>query len=281
MGQFKPMVKMMTDEPSVILKLKKGGGVKQKMKEDHGHMAMNKTEHHKKHHASQEEYAEQGEAPKKPSMAERRKAMSGALLNSKKGGKVAKHEDAAQDRAMIKKALAGKKFASGGEIDADETKTTIKGNAGKFLKTKVVGGDKADKSHGTKGIKEKNSGGYATGGTIEGNAGKFLKTKVVDGDKADKAHGTGGIKEKNAGGFKKGGKVPGIGNAIEHDGDWANRPADTAKAGKVNGTTGGVRESNAGGFKKGGAAKKHFATGGNVVNDGRAVAMPKKSLSLF
>ena len=28
MGQFKPMVKMFTDEPSVILKLKKGGGVK-------------------------------------------------------------------------------------------------------------------------------------------------------------------------------------------------------------------------------------------------------------
>jgi hypothetical protein len=30
MGQFKPMVKMYTDEPSVILKLKKGGKVKSK-----------------------------------------------------------------------------------------------------------------------------------------------------------------------------------------------------------------------------------------------------------
>jgi hypothetical protein len=67
---------------------------------------------------------------------ERRKAMSGALLMSKKGG-MAKHEDAAQDRAMIKKALAGKKFASGGEIDKFETKTTIEGNAGKFAKTKM------------------------------------------------------------------------------------------------------------------------------------------------
>ena len=30
MGQFKPMVKMMTTEPSVILKLKKGGKVDKK-----------------------------------------------------------------------------------------------------------------------------------------------------------------------------------------------------------------------------------------------------------
>ena len=31
MGQFKPMVKMMTTEPSVVLKLKKGGMVHSKM----------------------------------------------------------------------------------------------------------------------------------------------------------------------------------------------------------------------------------------------------------
>ena len=98
--------------------------------------------------------------------------------------------------------------------------------------------------------------------------------------KRDKAHGTGGIKESNAGGFKRGGKVPGIGRAIEHDGDWENRAADTAHAGKKNGTTGGVRESNAGGFKHGGhAAKKHYATGGNVVSDGKAVKMPKHFVS--
>ena len=37
MGQFKPMVKMMTTEPSVVLKLKKGGSVSKK----HGHKMMN------------------------------------------------------------------------------------------------------------------------------------------------------------------------------------------------------------------------------------------------
>jgi hypothetical protein len=48
----------------------------------------------------------------------------------------------------------------------------------------------------------------------------------------------------------------------------------------MNGTTGGVRESNAGGFKHGGhAAKKHYATGGNVVDDGKAVKMPRHFVS--
>jgi len=40
----------------------------------------------------------------------------------------------------------------------------------------------------------------------------------------------------NAGGFAKGGNV-----------NWENRPADTAKPGKVNTKTGEVKESNAGG----------------------------------
>jgi hypothetical protein len=221
--------------------------------------------------------APMGMAPKKPSMAMRRKAMNASLM-MKKGGKAKKHEDAAQDRAMIKKALAGKKFASGGAIDRDETKTTIKGNAKKFLNTKVNDGDKTDKAHGTKGIKESNAGGYKMGGTIEGNASKFLNTKVVDGDKTDKAHGTGGVKNSNGGGFKKGGKVPGLGNAIE-GGKWENRPANTSKAGVSNGTTGGVKEANGGGYKMGGTAKKAYATGGNVVSDGKAVKMPKHFLS--
>jgi hypothetical protein len=260
MGQFKPMVKMMTTEPSVILKLKKGGKVSKMAMGGNDFVPMQSTMT-----SGMPSAAPSGMAPKKPSMMARRRAMNPML--AKKGGSAEKHEDAAQDRAMIKKALAGKKFASGGAIDSAETKTTIKGNAGKFLKTKVVDGDKTDKAHGTKGIKEKNAGGYKNGGTIEGNAGKFLNTKVVDGDKTDKAHGTKGIKESNAGGYKKGGKV-----------NWENRPADTAKAGVSNMTTGGVRESNAGGYKKGGSTKKAYATGG-TVDTGKAVKMPKHFVS--
>ena len=119
MGQFKPMVKMMTTEPSVILKLKKGGKVEKKM--DGGFMPMSST-------MPAGLPARGGLAPAaspmKPSMAARRRAMNPNFM--KKGGKAEKHEDAAQDRAMIKKAMAGKKFASGGEIDSTETKTTLK-----------------------------------------------------------------------------------------------------------------------------------------------------------
>lgn len=83
-GGFAQMPKMMTDEPSVILKLKKGGKVAFKKggkvhHEEHEHKPMN--------HVGNAMYAEDGEAPKKPSMSERRKAMNPTLL--KKGGKVA------------------------------------------------------------------------------------------------------------------------------------------------------------------------------------------------
>jgi len=270
MGQFKPMVKMMTTEPSVILKLKKGGKVEKKA--DGGFMPMQST-------MPAGLPARGGmmpsASPMKPSLAARRRAMN---PNFAKGGKVEKHEDAAQDRAMIKKALAGKKFASGGEIDSAETKTTIKGNAGKFLKTKVVDGDKTDKAHGTGKVKSGNAGGYAAGGTIEGNAGKFLKTKVVDGDKADKAHGTGKVTEGKPGGYKKGGSA-GVGRAIEgNEGKFTNNNVnDGDKFDPAHGTT-GVRESNAGGYKKGGSTKKAYATGG-TVDTGKAVKMPKHFVS--
>jgi hypothetical protein len=261
MGQFKPMVKMETTEPSVILKLKKGGHVAMNRGGEYGFANMRA-----KSTPVDDGYAAPGAAPMRPSMADRR--MAASLM--KKGGKV-KHEDAAQDRAMIKKAMAGKKFASGGKIDSAMDKTTIKGNAGKFLNTKVVDGDKNDSAKGTGKVKM-GAAGYKDGGTISGNAGKFLNTKVVDGDKTDTAKGTGGVKMGNKGGFKTGGTVTG------NDAKFAVNNVDTAKPGPVNTATGGVKNGNAGGFKKGGVAKKHYATGG-AVDTGRAVAMPKKPVS--
>ena len=342
MGQFKPMVKMMTDEPSVILKLKKGGKVAHKA--DGGFMPMASTQAAPMPMGMP---ARGGLAPAaspmKPSLAMRRRAMMAgarpampvAGMNPnmmKKGGKAEskhekheeheihklekelKHHEHEKDSKHGGKAHAkhGGKIhhkASGGAIDRDETKTTIEKGAKKFEKTKVDDGQHHDKHHGTKGIKDGAPAGYkhgghakkmhkfATGGaipadtdekvnkgkskmhgTIEGNEHDYVNTEMHEA-KRDKAHGTKGIKESNAGGFKKGGKVPGIGRAIEHDGDWENRPADGTPKGKMNGTTGGVRESNAGGFKMGGAAKKHYATGGNVVDDGKAEKMPRHFVS--
>ena len=330
MGQFKPMVKMFTNEPSVILKLKKGGKVASKaagQSEGFKSMASN--------NAKVFEGAEAGVAPKKPSMAERRRSMNpnqyakgGKVAHKQYGGGMAAPGMVAGSTgpapapmqamgrqalagmppaqrmaraAAVRKAMAGMKDggsaeckalekelkhheamsaskahgkASGGAIDKAETKTTIKGNAGKYAKTKMDTAHK-DKAHGTGGVKEANAGGYAKGGNVS----KFVNTKMHDGDKADKAHGTGGVKMSNAGGFKKGGKVPGLTGATIEGGDWENRPADTSKPGKVNGTTGGVKEANAGGYKKGGSAKKAYATGGNVVSDGKAVKMPRHFVS--
>ena len=240
MGQFKPMVKMMTTEPSVILKLKKGGKVEHKM--DGGYMPMQSTMPAQampvgRGPAGLGRDTAFAPAPMKPSMAERRKAMMAKPARKpamsptlmKKGGKADKHEDAAQDRAMIKKAMAGKKFATGG----------------------VVNGQ----------------GGFKDGGIIKSTKGE---TKMVTA-KVDKSPAkTGDVKLGNGGGYADGGTIKG--------GNWENRPANTAKAGKTGGTTGEVRKGNAGGFKMGGSTKKAYATGG-TVDTGKPVAMPKKPVS--
>jgi hypothetical protein len=121
MGQFKPMVKMMTTEPSVVLKLKKGGHVNAKAsaKADNGHKPMGKmdggvmgalagTPALVGRPAVNAPVA----APGRPSMAMRRKAMMAKPMGRampaampsammKEGGKA----DMAQDKAMIKKAM--------------------------------------------------------------------------------------------------------------------------------------------------------------------------------
>lgn len=187
MGQFKPMVKMMTTEPSVILKLKKGGKVEHKM--DGGYMPMQSTM------PAQAMPARGGLAPAaspmKPSMAARRKAMMAKPAMSptlmKKGGKTDKHEDAAQDRAMIKKAMAGKKFATGGVVNGQggfKDGGIIKSTKGE---TKMVT-SKVDHSPAkTGGVKLGNGGGYATGGVAKANGGGYKM-----GGSTKKAYATGG-----------------------------------------------------------------------------------------
>jgi len=261
MGQFKPMVKMMTTEPTVELKLKKGGHVNMKKggKAESGHKKM----------------ADGGgalgalagtpaligrpavnapvRAPGKPSMAMRRKAMmakpavtpsgpSMAPPPMKKGGKAeGGKSDMAQDKAMIKKAMK--------QHDAQEHK------GGKGTKLELKKGGKM----ATGGVALGNAGGYkkggkiakfAKGGGVEGNGiintedqgGAYRNTKMVTAEYTGKSSGkTGDVKNGNGGGYK----------------------------------TGGVALGNGGGYKKGGkASKKAYATGGKV-NSGAPVAMPQ------
>jgi hypothetical protein len=192
MGQFKPMVKMETTEPSVELKLKKGGHVNMKKggKAEAGHKKMagggSAMEMMMGTPALVGRPAVNApvRAPGKPSMAARRKAMmakpavtpSGPAMPPppmKKGGKAeGGKSDMAQDKAMIKKAFK--------QHDMQEHK----GDKGTSLKLKK-GGKMA-----TGGVTN-GQGGYKTGGVALGNAGGFK---------------TGGVTLGNAGGFKHGGK---------------------------------------------------------------------------
>jgi len=181
MGQFKPMVKMMTTEPTVELKLKKGGKVQKKA--DGGMMMPPPPPAAPPPSAMPSPMPARGAppmgaAPMKPSLAMRRRAMKvpagagpaapvGPMSAMMKKGGSAKHDDAAEDRAMIKKAMAGKKFATGG---------VVKGNGGGYATGGVVDGQ----------------GGYATGGVVNGQGG------YKKGGSAKKAYAAGGTVDSGA-----------------------------------------------------------------------------------
>ena len=256
MGQFKPMVKMMTTEPSVILKLKKGGKVAHKM--DGGYMPMQSTM------PAQAMPARGGLAPAaspmKPSMAARRRAMMAKPAMSptlmKKGGKA---DDMGQDKAMIKKAF---KQHDAQEHKVGSTKLKLK-HGGKFATGGVVNGQ----------------GGFANGGIIKSVKGS---TKMSTAKPDHSPANTGGVKLGNGGGYATGGVAKANGGGYKKGGDVE----PTSKT-RVRGTDNLFVESEQpgpGGDKRGGsitkgrAAKKAFAAGG-TVDTGKPVAMPKRPAS--
>ena len=317
MGQFKPMVKMMTTEPSVILKLKKGGKVAHKM--DGGYMPMQST---MPAQAMPAMPARGGLAPAaspmKPSMAARRRAMMAKpAMNPtmmKDGG------DMLQDKAMIKKAF---KQHDAQEHKSGSTKLKLK-HGGNFATGGVVNGQGGFKKGGKikmssggnidDDVKNAKSNLYMqkdddkvyskVRGLGPGMAARRLEDRGVDvkglvGNRANPedrgSYKSGGIIKSTKGETKMvtakpdrspaktGGVKEGNGGGYADGGtikggNWENRPANTAKPGKTGGTTGGVRKGNAGGFKMGGSTKKAYATGG-TVDTGKPVAMPQKPVS--
>ena len=286
MGQFKPMVKMETTEPSVILKLAKGGFVAMK-KGGKVHSG------HKKMAGGGALEALAGtpaligrpavnapvRAPGKPSMAMRRKAMMAkrpamapeapmmppgnpGMPGMKKGGMAEGGKmDDAQDKAMIKKAFK--------QHDTQEHK----GGKGTSLKLKDGGMNCA-----TGGV-AKGQGGYATGGVAKSNGGGYKM-----GGKAKKmAEGGGllgqlGVDESISGGGI-GGKLPspsGSGGDASAGLSTVNQGASTIGSALKN-IAGSVGSGEQGmNFQKRGGkvSKKAFATGG-AVDSGRSVAMPQ------
>ena len=241
MGQFKPMVKMETTEPTVELKLKKGGHVNMKKggKAEAGHkkMAMGGGAMDMMMGTpalvGRPAVNAPVRSPMKPSMASRRKAMMAkkpapmAMPPMKEGG-----ESKKTHMAEMSKMKGLEK-----ELKSHESKPASKGHKGLKSGGMATGGV-------TNG-----QGGYKKGGGVSGNGiintesqgGEYRNTKM---DTAKPNHSpakTGDVKLGNGGGYK----------------------------------TGGVMKSNAGGYKMGGkTSKKAYATGG-TVNSGRAVAMPQ------
>jgi hypothetical protein len=297
MGQFKPMVKMMTTEPTVELKLKKGGSVAMKKggsttkakKMAMGGGALS-TLAGTPALVGRPAVNAPVATPGRPSMAMRRKAMApkpamaGApapvMGGMKKGGKammMAKggmdcmaeggKADMAQDKAMIKKAFK--------QHDMQEHKggkgTSLKLKKGGKMKFATGGSIPSEESYGnydtTKVYQARPDRSPAkTGDVKEGNGGGYKR-----GGRTMKM-ATGGVAKANSGGYATGGSIP----SEESYGSYDTTKVYQARPDHANGT-GGVKDGNGGGFKKGGATKKHFATGGSVNNTGRAVAMPQGS----
>jgi len=259
MGQFKPMVKMETTEPSVILKLKKGGHVNMKkggMAEGgHKKMAMGGGAMDMMSGTpalvGRPAVNAPVRSPMKPSMASRRKAMMAkkpamAMPPMKEGG-----ESKKTHMAEMSKMKGLEK-----ELKSHESKPASKGHKG--LKT---GGVALGNAGGFK------KGGMATGGVKMGNAGGFKDGGMSMVEKDGKM--VPDFAADGKGKMKKGGMMGGGGMHMMPDGKMMKNSA--MKMGGM--ATGGVKMGNAGGFKHGGkSSKKAYATGG-TVDSGKPVAM--------
>lgn len=271
MGQFQPMVKMMTTEPSVELKLKKGGKVAKKA--DGGMMGSPMSAAGAMPPAMPARGGMMGAAaPMKPSLAMRRRAMKGMRPGAGPAGPVG---GAAQMQAAMPSSMPSSMPAAPAMKKGGESKATHKAEM-----SKMKGLEKELKSHESKPA-SKGHKGLKTGGVVNGQGGfkKGGKVKMAMGGMADT---TGGVVD-GQGGYKKGGII----NTEHQGGEYRNTKMHTAKAdhspAKTGGVkdgngggyaTGGVAKANGGGYKKGGAPKKAYAAGG-TVDSGRPVAMPQ------
>jgi len=282
MGQFKPMVKMMTTEPSVELKLKKGGTVKKPAKMMDGGVMGGLA-------AAPSAVGARGgmspvARPARPSMAARRAAMKGAPMG----------------RPMMKE---------GGESKAEHAKEMKV--AAEFKKHKGMPASKAHKGLNTGGV-VMGQGGYKTGGVVMGQGG-YKTGGVVNGQGGYKKGGKvkmakggmycadGGIiteaeGSKDAGEYKDTKMVTTKGQGAISDSERkmmsaSKKKSDSAYREHINPETGEMEIRKAGGYKKGGmpmkdgkpaflskkkgGAAKKYAKGGAVNDSGKAESMPQ------
>jgi len=302
MGQFKQRPKMKTTEPSVILKLKKGGHVNAKLlqKGENGFSPMSSSP---KFRESME--PESGDAPKKPSMAARKKAMN---PNFKDGGQVQKkglggmikriQEQAAQAAKSKAPASMPSKIAPqiGKELSNNNIGGGLFGGLGKMvgnavkapmpmIKNAVEAAKSAPKAPPPAVGKPLSNANFGDIGRVVSGLTKGLKPGLRMKDGGDVSQDKAMIK-----------KAMQQHDAQEHPGGSGTKLSlKTGGVTKGNGggyKTGGVIKGNGGGYKTGGvalgqggfkaggsASKKAYATGGNVNDEGAAVKMPRRPVS--
>ena len=288
MGQFKPMVKMETTEPSVELKLKKGGKVAKKA--DGGMMGSPMG-------AMPPPMPARGgmmgaKAPMRPPLAMRRRAMRGMPAGAGPAGPIG---GAAQMQASMPPPMPSAPMKKGGKADMGQDKAMVK----KAFKQHDMQEHKGGK--GTT-LKLKHGGKMATGGVVNGQGG-FATGGVVNGQGG---YATGGVAKSNGGGYKRGGKIKKMaeGGGLEDElGGKASPPPGYGREGgsgsdamsglgtvnqgastigsalknissSVGGGGGGMNPQTATMKRGGKASKKAYAAGG-TVNSGRPVAMPQ------
>jgi len=227
MREFKPMVKMETTEPTVELKLKKGGAVK-KMAD--GGMPMGAMI------GAPKGGMMAGLKPKKPSLASRRRAMMASGAAGAPAGRAESLMAAAPEMppSLPPKPPAMKK---GGEMESPKVhKAEMKELSG--IKKELTKHEDMPASKGHRGLK--------TGGVVNGQGG----------------FKTGGVAMANAGGFRKGGAAKKFaeGGRVQHDGgpeqmpQGKKKPAGPVSINQLSGT-----------YKKGGAVM--MAEGGDPNAD--------------
>lgn len=268
MPGFKPMVKMMTTEPSVELKLKKGGKVEKNMQQGGPAMDSMSAQDSLPMSAREGMMPARGgmmpaKRPMRPSLMARRRAMRGMPTGAGPAapvGDAARMAEATAPAMMPEPPMGQPMMKKGGKMSKLNKEIRNESEEIGRVKAKLTKHEDKAASKAHKGLKTggvvMGQGGYKKGGEVKmakggssyeefSDRGNVIKTKSNKTTEMKTTHPdhspakTGGVKMGNAGGYKTGGVVKGQG-----------------------------------GYKDGGDVKKPKATG-NVDDSGAPVAMPQ------
>ena len=256
MPGFKPMVKMMTTEPSVELKLKEGGKVEKKMQQGGPAMDSMSAQDSLPMSAREGMMPARGgmmpaKRPMRPSLMARRRAMRGMPTGAGPAapvGDAARMAEATAPAMMPEPPMGQPMMKKGGKMSKLNKEIRNESEEIGRVKAKLTKHEDKAASKAHKGLKTggvvMGQGGYKTGGVVKGQGG-YKKGGMADGGKMPMKDGKPAFLEK--------GMMAGGGMHMMPDGSMMK---DSAM--KMGGKT----------------SKKAFAAGG-TVDSGKPVAMPQ------